>query len=111
MTLPWLPDKYYLVALRLLASAPKPFIPPAPGPHPCGISWCTAFADAKSGWPIEGPRLATADDFRGVPAVHKRRCTVHRVQPDFKPRERRRLNLSRVWSAIDRKTARRKKAA
>src|SRR4051794_28134305 len=102
MTLPWLPDQHYLRALQLNASAPPPFVPPAPGPHPCGISWCTAFADAKSGWPIEGPRLATADDFRGVRPVHTTRCTVHRVHGDFRPREGRRLNLARVWAAIDR---------
>jgi hypothetical protein len=67
MTLPWLPDGYHMRALQLIDRAPAPIVPPAPGVRLCDFAWCCAFADKKSGWPIEGPRRVSADDARNVP--------------------------------------------
>lgn len=108
MKLPWLPDREYLAALRLIAAAPRPFVPPPP--CPCGITWCVAMADSKSGYPIEGPRMVRAEWPHTRLTVYDNRCTVHREKPEFRP-QLRRLNLGRVWSSVDRATARRKRAA
>ena len=106
MTLPWLPDGYHMRALQLIDRAPV-FIPPSSTPRPCGKKWCTAFADKKSGWPVDGPRRVTVDGIIGN--IYDDRCTVHRENPDYKPSARR-INLGRMWARVDRPT-RRKKAA
>lgn len=112
MKLPWLPDNYHLRLLQLIDQGPPPFVPPAAG-QMCGIKWCVALADSKSGWPVEGPRLMTADDFRhrniGTRQVYSTRCQVHRVAPDYRPRERK-YNLGRLYVTGNRATRRRKAA-
>jgi hypothetical protein len=105
MILPWLPDGYHMRALQLIDRAPAPIVPPAPGVRLCDFAWCCAFADKKSGWPIEGPRRVSADDARNVPAVYPNRCIVHRERPDYRPRPRK-YNLGRLYAA-DRPTRRR----
>jgi hypothetical protein len=104
MNLPWLPDGHHLRALQLIDAAPRPFVPPPP--QPCGVKWCVAMADAKTGTPIDGPRLVNRDA-RHSPTSYAPRCTVHRDRESFRPKTRR-YNLARLFTQ---KPARKKAAA